>query len=149
MVGGGSSDRSSSCLMVWLVIPAFDQFSFTVEVQEKPPPPKVEKLKTEQWITQTIKQEELRSELPPQTIRQDELRSELASPTNKLSSDKVHFLQSKDMPSSLQAKGISPGRLVIPDFKQHSFTVDVQDNSPPSKMQKTKRSGMDNAFHDK
>ena len=187
-----------------LVIPAFDQHSFTVEVQEKPPPPKVEKLKTEQWITQTIKQEELRSELPPpsnklsadkvqflnnqetqrvekvnvpspgrlvipdynqdssslkvqevspppkvekrkaaeewitQTVKPVELRSELPPPTNKLSVHQLEFLQTQETQPATKVDGPSPGRLVIPAFDQHSFTVEVQEKSPPPKVEKLK-----------
>ena len=107
-----------------LVIPAFDQHSFTVEVQEKPPPPKVEKLKTEQWITQTIKQEELRSELPP--------------PSNKLSADKVQFLNNQETQRVEKVNVPSPGRLVIPDYNHESLSLKVQEVSPPPKVEKRK-----------
>ena len=85
-----------------LVIPEFSQHSSTTEVQEMDPPPKVEKRKTEQWITQTIKQEELRSELPP--------------PPKKLSTDKVQFLHSEEQQKVENIKVTSPGRLVITEF---------------------------------
>ena len=184
-----------------LVIPEFSQHSSTTEVQEMDPPPKVEKRKTEQWITQTIKQEELRSELPPppkklstdkvqflhseeqqkvenikvtspgrlvitefghpsstievqevvpppkvdkrkteqwitQTITQDELRSELPPPPNKLSADKVQFLHTQEQQNVEKVNASSPGRLVIPEFTQHSSTIEVQEVSPPPKVEK-------------
>ena len=63
-----------------LVIPDFNQHTSTIEVKElTPPPTKVEKRKTEEWITQVATQEEVRSELQ----------------ANRLA-DKVQFLHSQD-----------------------------------------------------
>ena len=105
-----------------LVIPKFGPPSSTIEVQEIDPPPKVEKRKTKQWITQTIKQEELRSQLPP--------------PPNKLSADNVQFLHTQEQQSVEKIHVSSPGRLVIPEFSQHNSTIEVQEVSPPPKVEK-------------
>ena len=105
-----------------LVIPHFEKQTSTFKVQEKPPPPKTEKLHAEQWITTTIKQEDLRSEMP--------------APANKLTADKLHFLQKQDTQPTAKADGVSPGRLVIPDFEQHSSTVEVQETVPSPKVDK-------------
>ncbi|CAH3183933.1 unnamed protein product, partial [Porites lobata] len=105
-----------------LVIPDFDKQSSTFKVDEKPPPPKTEKLHAEQWITTTIRQEDLRSEMP--------------APANKLTADKLHFLQKQDTQPAAKADGVSPGRLVIPDFEQHSSTVEVQETVPSPKVDK-------------
>ena len=91
-------------------------------MQEVVPPPKVDKRKTEQWITQTITQDELRSELPP--------------PPNKLSADKVQFLHTQEQQNVEKVNASSPGRLVIPEFTQHSSTIEVQEVSPPPKVEK-------------
>ena len=105
-----------------LVIPDFEKQTSTFKVDEKPPPPKTEKLHAEQWITTTIRQEDLRSEMP--------------APANKLTADKLHFLQKQDTQPAAKADGVSPGRLVIPDFEQHSSTVEVQETVPSPKVDK-------------
>ena len=105
-----------------LVIPHFEKQTSTFKADEKPPPPKAEKYHAEQWITTTIKQEELRSEIP--------------APTNKLTADKLHFLQTQDTQPAAKADGVSPGRIVIPDFEQHSSAVEIQETVPPPKVDK-------------
>ena len=105
-----------------LVIPDFEKQTSTFKVDEKPPPPKTEKLHAEQWITTTIRKEDLHSEMP--------------APANKLTADKLHFLQKQDTQPAAKADGVSPGRLVIPDFEQHSSTVEVQETVPSPKVDK-------------
>ena len=105
-----------------LVIPDFNQQSTSIEEQHVSPPPKVDKRNAEQWITQTIKQEELRSEPPP--------------PTNKLSTDKLQFLQQEEIERVEKVHVSSPGKLVIPDFNQQSNSIEEQHVSPPPKVEK-------------
>ena len=109
-----------------LVIPDFNQHSSTIEIKElTPPPTKVEKRKTEEWITQVAIQEEVRSEPPLQA--------------NRLSADKVQFLHSQDTQPVKKLDASSPGRLVIPDFNQHSSTIEVKELTPaPTKVEKRK-----------
>ena len=109
-----------------LVIPDFNQHSSTIEVKElTPPPTKVEKRKTEEWITQVATQEEVRSEPPLQA--------------NRLSADKVQFLHSQDTQPVKKLDASSPGRLVIPDFNQHSSTIEIKElTPPPTKVEKRK-----------
>ena len=109
-----------------LVIPDFNQHSSTIEVKElSPPPTKLEKRKSVEWITQVATQEEVRSEPPLQA--------------NRLSADKVQFLHSQDTQPVKKLDASSPGRLVIPDFNQHSSTIEVKELSPPpTKLEKRK-----------
>ena len=109
-----------------LVIPDFNQHSSTIEVKElTPPPTKAEKRKPEEWITQVATQEEVRSEPPLQA--------------NRLSADKVQFLHSQDTQPVKKLDASSPGRLVIPDFNQHSSTIEVKElTPPPTKAEKRK-----------
>ena len=101
-----------------LVIPDFNQHSSTIEVKElTPPPTKAEKRKPQEWITQVATQEEVRSEPPLQA--------------NRLSADKVQFLHSQDTQPVKKLDTSSPGRLVIPNFNQHSSTIEVKELSPP------------------
>ena len=109
-----------------LVIPDFNQHTSTIEVKElTPPPTKVEKRKTEEWITQVATQEEVRSEPPLQA--------------NRLSADKVQFLHSQDTQPVKKLDASSPGRLVIPDLNQHTSTIEVKELIPtPTKVEKRK-----------
>ena len=110
-----------------LVIPDFNQHSSTIEVKElSPPPTKLEKRKPEEWITQVATQEEVRSEPPLQA--------------NRLSADKVQFLHSQDTQPVKKLDASSPGRLVIPDFNQHSSTIEVKELSPPPTKQEKRKS---------
>ncbi|XP_022783209.1 uncharacterized protein LOC111324008 [Stylophora pistillata] len=107
-----------------LVIPYFNHTTFTTEVKEHKPSPKVEKLKTQEWVTQVVTQEEVRSEPLLQA--------------NRLSADKMQFLQSQDTQPEKSLEKSSPGRLVIPDFNQATFTTDVTDHKPSPKVDKLK-----------
>ena len=109
-----------------LVIPNFNQHSSTIEVKElTPPPTKAEKRKPEEWITQVATQEEVRSEPPLQA--------------NRLSADKMQFLHSQDTQPVKKLDASSPGRLLIPDFNQHSSTIEVKElTPPPTKAEKRK-----------
>ena len=109
-----------------LVIPDFNQHSSTIEVKElSPPPTKAEKRKPQEWITQVATQEEVRSEPPLQA--------------NRLSADKVQFLHSQENQTVKKLDASSPGRLVIPDFNQHSSTIEVKElTPPPTKLEKRK-----------
>ena len=112
-----------------LVIPDFNHHSSTIEVKElSPPPTKLEKRKPEEWITQVATQEEVRSEPPLQS--------------NRLSADKVQFLHNQDTQPVKKLDASSPGRLVIPDFNQHSSTIEVKELSPPpTNLEKRKPEG--------
>ena len=103
-------------------IPHFEKQISTFNVDEKPPPPKAEKVHAEQWITTSIKQEGLRSEMP--------------AAAKKLTADKLQFRQTQDSHFAAKADGGSPGRLVIPDFKQHSVPVEGQETVSYSKVDK-------------
>ena len=105
-----------------LVIPDFNKDSPSVEEDGLPSPPKVDKINAEQWIMQTNKQDELRSELPP--------------PTKKLSADKMQFLHNQDTQPTEKLHVSSPGKLVIPNFHQESSSVEVQKVSKPPEMEK-------------
>ncbi|KAJ7386488.1 hypothetical protein OS493_008622 [Desmophyllum pertusum] len=107
-----------------LVIPQYNRQSWTIEDKEPSPPPKVEKCQPEEWVTQIVTQEEVRSEPPLQT--------------SKLSADKMHFLNKEDTEPVKKLDGYSPGKLVIPEFNQYSSTVEVKDPSPPPKVEKRK-----------
>nr|XP_058973537.1 uncharacterized protein LOC131799867 [Pocillopora verrucosa] len=107
-----------------LVIPDFNQSTFTSEVKETKPSPKVDKLKTEEWITQVVTQEEVRSEPPPHA--------------NRLSADKMQFLHNQDTQAEKKLDKSSPGRLVIPEFCQGSFTTEGKDTKPTPKVNKLK-----------
>ncbi|CAH3116305.1 unnamed protein product, partial [Pocillopora meandrina] len=102
-----------------LVIPTFNQSTFTTEVKETKPSPKVDKLKTEEWLTQVVTQEEVKSEPPLQA--------------NRLSADKMQFLHNQDTQPEKKLDKSSPGRLVIPDFNQCTFTTEVKDIKPSPK----------------
>ena len=109
-----------------LVIPDFNQHSSTIEVKElTPPPTKAEKRKPQEWITQVATQEEVRSEPPLQA--------------NRLSADKVQFLHSQDTQPVKKLDASSPGRLVIPDFNQHSSTIEVKELTPPPTKAETRK----------
>ena len=105
-----------------LVIPDFNKESPSVEEDELPSPPKVDKINAEQWIMQTNKQDELRSELPP--------------PTKKLSADKMQFLHNQDTQPTEKLHASSPGKLVIPNFHQESSSLEVQKVSKPPEVEK-------------
>ena len=105
-----------------LVIPHFNKDSSSVEEDGLPSPPKVDKINAEQWITQTNKQDELRSELPP--------------PTQKLSADKMQFLHNQETQPTEKSHLSSPGKLVIPNFRQESSSVEVQRVSKPPEAEK-------------
>ncbi|KAJ7386489.1 hypothetical protein OS493_008623 [Desmophyllum pertusum] len=107
-----------------LVIPQYNRQSWTIEDKEPSPPPKVEKRQPEEWVTQIVTQEEVRSEPPLQT--------------SKLSADKMHFLNKEDTEPVKKLDGYSPGKLVIPEFNQYSSTIEVKDSSPPPKVEKWK-----------
>ena len=107
-----------------LVIPDFNQHPSTIEVKELSPPAKVEKRKTDDWITQVVTQEEVRSEPPLQA--------------NRLSADKMQFLHTQETQPVKKLDASSPGRLVIPDFNQHTSTIEVKELSPPAKVEKRK-----------
>ena len=105
-----------------LIMPAFNKDSSTAQVDGLPSPPKVEKINAEQWITQKIKQEEIRSELPP--------------PTNKLSADKMQFVHNQETQRDEKLHVSFPGKLVIPDFHQETSSVEVEKVSKPPKVEK-------------
>ncbi|XP_027051717.1 uncharacterized protein LOC113678991 isoform X2 [Pocillopora damicornis] len=107
-----------------LLIPDFNQSTFTTEVKETKPSPKVDKLKTEEWVTQVVTQEEIRPEPPLQA--------------NRLSADKMQFLYNQDTQPEKNLDKSSPGRLVIPDFKQSTVTTEVKDTKPSPKVEKLK-----------
>ena len=53
--------------------------------------------------------------------------------------DKVQFLHSQDTQPVKKLDASSPGRLVIPDFNQHSSTIEVKElTPPPTKAEKRK-----------
>ena len=106
-----------------LVIPDFAQHTSTTEVKEHTPSPKLEKRVTEEWVTQIATQEEVRSEPPPLQA-------------NKLSADKMQFLHTQDRQPEKNLHGSTPGRLVIPDFAQHTSTTEVKEHTPSPKLEK-------------
>ena len=106
-----------------LVIPDFAQHTSTTEVKEHTPSPKLEKRVTEEWVTQIATQEEVRSQPPPLQA-------------NKLSADKMQFLHTQDRQPENNLHGSTPGRLVIPDFAQHTSTTEVKEHTPSPKLEK-------------
>ena len=66
-----------------------------------------------------------------------ELRSELPSSTNRLSADELHFYQTQETQAAKKADRVPPGKVVIPDFKQHSFSIDVQEKRCSPKVQES------------
>ena len=118
--GALDKDKPSSSMPGKLVIPDFNQDSYSTKVQEQPPPREPAKLNTELWITPTIKEVEH--------------KADLQSPTKKLSMDKLRFLQGQE--ATMEEKPLSrPGKLVIPDFNQESSNVEGQTLPVPSKEQ--------------
>ena len=107
-----------------VIIPDFNQSTFTTQVKDTKPSPKVDLLKTKEWVTQVVSQEEVRSEPPPQA--------------NRLPGDKMQFLQNQDAQPEKNLQKSSPGRLVIPDFNQSTFTTEVKDNKTSLKVKKLK-----------
>ena len=118
--GALDKDKPPSSMPGKLVIPDFNQDSYSTKAQEQPPPPEPAKLNTELWITPTIKEVEH--------------KADLQSPTKKLSMDKLRFLQGQE--ATIEEKPLSrPGKLVIPDFNQESSNVEGQTLPVPSKEQ--------------
>ncbi|XP_015748204.1 PREDICTED: uncharacterized protein LOC107328003 [Acropora digitifera] len=118
--GALDKDKPPSSMPGKLVIPDFNQDSYSTKVQEQPPPREPAKLNTELWITPTIKEVEH--------------KADLQSPTKKLSMDKLRFLQGQE--ATIEEKPLSrPGKLVIPDFNQESSNVEGQTLPVPSKEQ--------------
>ena len=113
-------DKPPSSIPGKLVIPDFNQNSYSTNVQEQPPPGEPAKLNTELWITPTFKQVEH--------------KVDLQSPTKKLSTDKLRFLEGQE--ATKEEKPLSiPGKLVIPDFNQESSNVEGQKLSRHTKEQ--------------
>ena len=106
------------------VIPDFNGSTFTTDVKDIKVSPKVDKIKTEEWITQVLTQEEVRSEPPLQA--------------NRLSADKTQFLYNQDTHRDKKFDKSSPGRLVIPILNQSTFTTEVKETKPSSKVDKLK-----------
>ncbi|KAK2569895.1 hypothetical protein P5673_005751 [Acropora cervicornis] len=118
--GALDKDKPPSSIPGKLVIPDFNQDSYSTKVQEQPPPQEPAKLNTELWITPTFKEVEH--------------KEDLQSPTKKLSMDKLRFLQGQE--ATIEEKPVSrPGKLVIPDFNQESPNVEGQTLPVPSKEQ--------------
>ena len=113
-------DKPPSSIPGKLVIPDFNQDSYSTKVQEQPPPREPAKLNTELWITPTVKEVEH--------------KADLQSPTKKLSIDKLRFLQGQE--ATKGEKPVSrPGKLVIPDFNQESSNVERETLSVPLKQE--------------
>ena len=116
-----------------LVIPDFNQqqHSSTIEVKELTPPAKVEKRKTDEWITQVVTQEEVRLEPPAQA--------------NRLSGDKMTFLHTEEIQpvkkgdETLDRK--SCGKIFFPKSNHNRFSINVQARSPG--LQKERQNGQE------
>ena len=100
-----------------LVIPDFNQCTFTTEVKDIKPSPKGDKLKTEEWVSQVVTQEEVRSESPLQT--------------NRLSADKTQFIDSQDTESkkNLDSSSNQLSRLVKSRYEEETYSTHVRNES--------------------
>ena len=101
-----------------LVIPDFSEKTRSTATQEQPQSVKVNKINAEQWITHTIQHEVPKTEQLPQT--------------NKLSVEKMQFLQNKETENMETAYVSSPGKLLIPDFNLKGSCTKDEEILPPS-----------------
>ncbi|XP_068725795.1 titin homolog [Montipora capricornis] len=101
-----------------LVIPDFSEKNRSTATQEQPQSLKVNKINAEQWITQTIQHEVPKTEELPQT--------------NKLSVEKMQFLQNKETEKMETAYVSSPGKVLIPDFNLKGSCNKDEEILPPS-----------------
>ncbi|XP_068725797.1 titin homolog [Montipora capricornis] len=101
-----------------LVIPDFSEKNHSTATQEQPQSLKVNKINAEQWITQTIQHEVPKTEELPQT--------------NKLSAEKMQFLQNKETEKMETAYVSSPGKVLIPDFNLKGSCNKDEEILPPS-----------------
>ena len=105
-------------------IPDFKQESSAKEVGAISPPPKVQRIKSEQWMTQTTDSQPLRSELPRETKR--------------LSGERTQFLFTEDVKAPINEQSRLPNKVLIPDFNQANNEREIGQVSPVPKVNKIK-----------